>query len=215
MLPKDVLEEVFFYFTIGEISTFFTVNTQFNIDINWKRFTQREFGIKSQYCDTWKDTAKLLVQSNMINLSKEWINGKTYYDIFFESLNYSNYFNDLRVKYRVWEYCFPEHVIDSESVIKFVKSKCITSDSFRHFQDIDVDRERYIKLHLNFNTRVYILSTSQIQSFMLCFIVSYLTINFVVCHYGSILISMWKPLIKYVLHLSPQVMKFYVGIMRQ
>ncbi len=157
MLTKDIIAEIFLYFTVKEISILFRVNTQFNIDVNWKRIIQKEFGINKRYCDTWKDTAELLSQSNMINLGKKWINGKTYRDMFFESLNCSNYFTDLRNQYKIKEYYFPEHVKNSKMAIKLINDKHITLDSFRYFHGIDVNDEKYIEYHISFMTREYIV----------------------------------------------------------
>ena len=169
MLPKDVLAEIFLYFTVEEISILFTVNTQFNIDVNWKKLIQMGFGINKRYCDTWKDTAKLLVQSNMINLSKKWINGKTYNDILFGSSKDSNYFSNLRIQYEVKEYYFPEHVRNSKIAIKFINNSDLTADSFRIFHGLDIYDEKYIEHHLSFYTREYIVLDHAHSQFLYTF----------------------------------------------
>nr|QBK92818.1 MAG: uncharacterized protein LCPAC401_04560 [Pithovirus LCPAC401] len=117
-LGSDVIVKYFDDISVKEVMKLCRVNKQFNTvcekDSMWRRKVERDYGIKRKYGKTWKDTAQFLFEYNMINLNQEWINGKTYKELFDESLESKsdNYFKDLYDQHNLLKIIFPFYVKD-------------------------------------------------------------------------------------------------------
>ena len=100
-LGSGVIRLFFDDISYKEVMKLCRVSKQFNISCNkesmWKQKVLNDYGIRKMYERTWKETARLLFESNMINLNQEWINGKTYQQLFDEGMEEKNenYFYDL------------------------------------------------------------------------------------------------------------------------
>ncbi len=102
----DILQHIFTYLTIGNISKLSRVNVRFNLVINrelmWKDMISAIYGVNKMYGSSWKETAKNLFICNMIDLNKRWINGMTYREIFDSAVskcgNGRKYVKDMRYK---------------------------------------------------------------------------------------------------------------------
>nr|QBK93186.1 MAG: uncharacterized protein LCPAC403_03200 [Pithovirus LCPAC403] len=120
-LGSDVIVKYFDDISVKEVMKLCRVNRQFNIacqnDSMWRRKVKNDYGIKTKYGKTWKETAQFLFGYNMINLNQTWVNGKTYRELFDESLESkdNNYFKDLRKKYDLLTIIFPSYVEDIET----------------------------------------------------------------------------------------------------
>ncbi len=79
-LGSDVIRKFFDDISYKEIMKLCRVSKQFNIACNkesmWKKKVKNDYGITKILDSTWKDTARLLFESNMINLNADWVNGK-------------------------------------------------------------------------------------------------------------------------------------------
>nr|QBK93845.1 MAG: uncharacterized protein LCPAC406_01590 [Pithovirus LCPAC406] len=106
MLSRDILRKTFLYLTVKETSLILRTNTKFNItnDYLLKNQILNEFGVEKMYMSTWKDTAKFLIDVNMINVKKRWIDGRTYEQILSDSLESKeeDYFYKLRLKHEMF-----------------------------------------------------------------------------------------------------------------
>nr|QBK92469.1 MAG: uncharacterized protein LCPAC401_01070 [Pithovirus LCPAC401] len=120
-LGSDVIREFFDDISYKEVMKLCRVSKQFNIACNresmWKQKIKNDYGITKLYGPTWKETARLLFESNMINLNANWVNGKTYKELFEEGLKSksNNYFRDLYNDYDLLPIVFPEYVHDIET----------------------------------------------------------------------------------------------------
>nr|QBK93144.1 MAG: hypothetical protein LCPAC403_02780 [Pithovirus LCPAC403] len=94
-LGTDVIEEFFYGINVQEVLKLCRVNTIFNEvckkESFWRKKVLIDYGIEKKYGETWKKTAILLSDSNMINLRKEWINGQTYGELLEETLKGDRY----------------------------------------------------------------------------------------------------------------------------
>nr|QBK93594.1 MAG: F-box-like protein [Pithovirus LCPAC404] len=129
---SDVVFKYFDYISVKEMMKLCRVNRQFNIvcqkDSMWRRKVKNDYGVKTKYGKTWKDTAQFLFEYNMINLNQKWVNEKTYKELFDESLKSESdtYFKDLYDEYHLITIIFPSYVKDiitaKESVLSFKDS---------------------------------------------------------------------------------------------
>nr|QBK92851.1 MAG: hypothetical protein LCPAC401_04890 [Pithovirus LCPAC401] len=125
-LGSDIIIKFFDDISVKEVMKLCRVNKQFNIvckkNFMWRRKVKNDYGIETKYGRTWKDTARLLFETNMINLNQKWVNGKTYKELFDEGLESKNndYFNDLYEKYKMKSIIFPSYVVDIETAEDFV-----------------------------------------------------------------------------------------------
>lgn len=89
-LGSDIIMEFFNDISVKEAMNLCRINRQFNEvckkESTWKRKAKNDYGIQKMYYSTWKKTARLLYDSNMINLGQEWIDGQTYGELFDEAL---------------------------------------------------------------------------------------------------------------------------------
>ena len=135
MLPTDILCNIYLYLTIGEAINVLKVNSRFNVinDFIWKKKIMIQYGLDKMYSFSWKETAKLLTEVNMINMKKKWIDGRTYEEIFRESLNHKNYFDNLRTKHNIpFEHTGDDYIIDRYYLLKeLYTSISHTSDAIR------------------------------------------------------------------------------------
>ncbi len=100
-LGSDIIMKFFDDISVKEVMKSCRINKQFSKacekESMWKRKVSNDYGITKKYLDSWKNTAKFLYKSNMINLRQQWINGKTYGELLEESLksNDDEFFEDL------------------------------------------------------------------------------------------------------------------------
>ncbi len=119
-LGSDVIRIFFDDISYKEVMKLCRVNKQFNIACNkesmWKRKVENDYGISKMYESTWKETARLLFEINMINLNANWVNGKTYKELFQEALKLNdNYFFDLYSDQNLLPMVFPDYVNNIET----------------------------------------------------------------------------------------------------
>nr|QBK93796.1 MAG: hypothetical protein LCPAC406_01100 [Pithovirus LCPAC406] len=158
MLHADVLTEVYLFLSVKDVTILLRVSNLFNIrcESMWKRLVKNEFGITKLFGSTWKDAAILLSQCNMINMNKRWIDGRTYNDIFTDSLNNINYFDIVRYDYHIASIFRPPVIIDEKTAKEYVT---------KHYRKTNLDISRFyyddgvLYNHLRFMTReLYILT---------------------------------------------------------
>nr|QBK92699.1 MAG: hypothetical protein LCPAC401_03370 [Pithovirus LCPAC401] len=174
MLPVDILTEVYLFLSVKDVTIPLKVSNLFNIrnDIMWKKLVRNEFGITKLFGSTWRDIAILLSQCNMINMNKRWIDGRTYNDIFTDSLNNINYFDIVRYNYRRYTFYHPPDIIDEKTAKEYVTKyyKETNLDAFRFYYDDEfynhsrfMTRELIILTHAHYhvisNDRMYGIST--------------------------------------------------------
>ncbi len=98
-LGTDVIEKFFYGISVKEILELSVTNTRFNEACKresfWKKKVLLDYGVEKKYGETWKETAKFLYDSDMINLKKEWINGETYGDLFEQALKSNGFFHKI------------------------------------------------------------------------------------------------------------------------
>ncbi len=150
-LSTDVITEIYSYLTIRSISNILVVSKLFNIksDILWRIFMKSEFGVERKICNSWKDTAILLSQCNMINMSKRWIDGRTYHEIYTDSFTYPNYFDIVDYNRNSSVFYQPSNIIDEKTAREYViKHYPKTNlDAFRIYYDnvpTQSDRPNYV-----------------------------------------------------------------------
>nr|QBK92796.1 MAG: uncharacterized protein LCPAC401_04340 [Pithovirus LCPAC401] len=89
-VPPPLIHEMFLSLTPKEIFKLCRISRKFNDECKkeslWEFKVRNDYKIDRKLGDTWKETAKMLVKSNMINLDKKWINGMTYRQILNEGL---------------------------------------------------------------------------------------------------------------------------------
>ena len=111
-LGTDVIEEFFYGISVKEILELSVTNTRFNEackrEYFWKRKVLLDYEVEKKCRETWKETARLLCHSNMINLGKEWINGQTYGDLFEQALESNGFFERILMKERFDEQNYNE-----------------------------------------------------------------------------------------------------------
>ena len=102
-LSSTEIQEILFDLNTNEISILCRTDKRFDAvcqrESFWKNRVTSQYGVDDPILGkTWRDTARIFFQSNMINLGKEWINGMTYkelieeaYDRGYESLMYLNH----------------------------------------------------------------------------------------------------------------------------
>nr|QBK93883.1 MAG: F-box-like family protein [Pithovirus LCPAC406] len=103
-LSTTQLETIFSNLTSKEISLLCRVNRKFNTlckyESYWKNRVRNRHGIRKMYGDTWRETAKIMDEFNMINMDTVWLDGRTYWEILDDALeNGHNILEGLQVKY--------------------------------------------------------------------------------------------------------------------
>nr|QBK92397.1 MAG: F-box-like family protein [Pithovirus LCPAC401] len=103
-LSTTQLEIIFSDLTSKEISLLCVVSRKFNIlckdESYWKNRVRNRHGIRKMYGDTWRETAKIMDEFNMINMDAVWIDGRTYWEIMDDALqNGSDTLIGLSMKY--------------------------------------------------------------------------------------------------------------------
>ncbi len=78
---------------------------------------------------TWKETARLLFEANMINLNANWVNGKTYRELLEEGLGNDSYFHDLYEDLELLPVVFPDYVYDIETAEEYVINTLIDAET--------------------------------------------------------------------------------------
>ena len=113
---SDIVAEIFHYISVKQTFIICRLNVFANLvcqkESLWKDKIPFEYGIKKKYGKTWKETAKLLCKSNMINLEKKWVNGKTYGELLEEAVKSDdNFFFNIIMKNRGLPNCiyFPKY----------------------------------------------------------------------------------------------------------
>ena len=105
-LGPDIIEKFFDDISVQEVTKLCRVNRTFNRvcekETMWKRKVMYDYGVTKKYLDSWKNTAKFLYKSNMINLRQQWIDGRTYGELLEESMrsNDDDFFKKLLKEYR-------------------------------------------------------------------------------------------------------------------
>ena len=150
-LGSDIIMEFFNDISVKEAMNLCRINKQFNEvckrEFTWRNKISYDYGIAKKYGDTWKETAKLLYNSNMINLRQKWIDGRTYGELFDEALesNDDEFFRKVITKHGV------DHV-DASVYSEFVEDlKSAEVDLFRRYPNYTYDDfdEYGIVLHEN------------------------------------------------------------------
>jgi len=105
-LGMDIIQLYFYGISIKEVLKLRRVNTRFNEACKgesfWRNKVLFDYGVEKIYGESWKDTAKLLYNSNMINLRKKWIDGRTYGKLLEEVLrNHDEFFAKISAKYNL------------------------------------------------------------------------------------------------------------------
>ena len=120
-LGSDVIIKYFDDISVKEVMKLCRVNKQFNTvcqkESMWKRKVKNDYGVETKYGRTWKETAQFLFEYDMINLNQKWVNGKTYKELFDESLVSKNddYFENLYYDYDLLPLIFPSYVKDIQT----------------------------------------------------------------------------------------------------
>nr|QBK93915.1 MAG: uncharacterized protein LCPAC406_02290 [Pithovirus LCPAC406] len=90
LTPALVLE-IFLELSIGDISILCRASKKFNDECLreslWKTKVWADFGVDKKYGETWRETAKNMFIIGMINLGKQWFDGRTYKQVFEKALN--------------------------------------------------------------------------------------------------------------------------------
>ena len=156
-------EIIYIYFddiSYGEVMKLCEVDKKFNRGVcnnetMWKKKMKNNYGIVRIYGISWKETAHLLFESNMINLNANWVNGKTYKELFEEGLKSksNNYFQDLYNDYDLLPIVFPEYVHNTEDAIYYVTNDPESLvDWIREGQISKSDKtEAYEQFNLDYN----------------------------------------------------------------
>ncbi len=155
-LGSDVIRKFFDDVSYKEVMKLCRVSKQFNIACNkesmWKQKVKNDYGITKMYGSTWKETARLLFESNMINLNATWVNGKTYKKLFEEGLEGKNedYFYNLYYgfDFDVVSVVFPDYVHNIETAKEYVINDPETVASLTHVDMSDIEK-RYALAQFN------------------------------------------------------------------
>nr|QBK93159.1 MAG: uncharacterized protein LCPAC403_02930 [Pithovirus LCPAC403] len=137
-LGSDIIINYFDDISVKEVMKLCRINKRFNTvcqkDFMWKRKVKNDYGIETKYGRTWKDTAQLLFEYDMINFNQTWINGKTYKELFDESLESKNntYFKDLYNQFNLMTVIFPSYVKDIETAKLSILDEETTTDLWVH-----------------------------------------------------------------------------------
>ena len=95
-LKKDIssteIEEILLNLNINEIASLCRTDKRFNTvckrESFWRNKVTSQYGVDNPLPGkTWRDTARIFFQSDMINLGKEWVNGMTYKELIEEAYN--------------------------------------------------------------------------------------------------------------------------------
>nr|QBK93084.1 MAG: F-box domain protein [Pithovirus LCPAC403] len=148
-LGSDIIREFFDDISYKEIMKLCRVSKQFNIACNkesmWKQKVKNDYGITKILDSTWKETARLLFEANMINLNANWVNGKTYKKLFEEGLESksNSYFYDLYYgfDFDVGSIVFPDYVYDIETAKEYVINDPETAASLIHVGMSDLEKK--------------------------------------------------------------------------
>ena len=171
-LGSGVIRTFFDDISYKEVMKLCRVNKQFNIECNkesmWKQKVKNDYGIFKMYESTWKKTAHLLFESNMINMNQKWINDKTYQQLFSESLEEKNdnYFYDLYNDYEMTAVVFPDHVVDVETAKNYIIEIDINTDlnhrekeylyhQFNHTYNCIIDNDDTVSKHIKTMSREF------------------------------------------------------------
>nr|QBK92872.1 MAG: uncharacterized protein LCPAC403_00060 [Pithovirus LCPAC403] len=93
-LKKEIssteIEEILLDINTNEISILCRTDKRFNTvckrESFWRNRVTSHYGVDNPILGkTWKDTARIFFQADMINLGKEWVNGMTYKELIEES----------------------------------------------------------------------------------------------------------------------------------
>nr|QBK93238.1 MAG: uncharacterized protein LCPAC403_03720 [Pithovirus LCPAC403] len=185
-LGSDVIREFFNDISVKEVLKLCRVSKQFNIACNkesmWKKKVKNDYGITKLYGSTWKKTARLLFESDMINLNAHWVNGKTYKELFEEGLDDDRYFNDILL----FSIVFPDYVTnietakdylvnDPETIIRRTnvgnmsdREKETVYGEFNHYHQDILDDEKMLDIQITDMTRelsVVIHAVYEIQNY--------------------------------------------------
>lgn len=129
-LGTDVIEIFFCGISVKEVLKLCRTNMRFaeacKREPFWKNKVLLDYGVEKKYCNSWKETAILLFNADMINLRKEWIDQITYGVLLEESLkNDRGFFINILRKHDILPskvYVYPEIDEDLENVYpEFVK----------------------------------------------------------------------------------------------
>ena len=181
-LRSDVIRELFNNLSYKEVMKLCRMSKRFNIACNnesmWKRKVRNDYGITKMYRSTWRKTAHLLFESNMINLNTNWVNGKTYNELFEEGLESKNdfyfrdLFHDLYPNLVLLPIVFPDYVHNNETAKEYLFNpelsmswsgvsvsleydKELTYDEFNEDYDNILESENRINLQATIMTREF------------------------------------------------------------
>ncbi len=177
LLGSDIILKFYDDISVREVMKLCRVNKQFDIACNkeylWKRKVKNDYGIVKMYGSTWRQTALFLFKADMINLGEEWINGRTYGELFRNGLDSKEdrYIDTLVDEYDVGTKPFSEHITTFEQAKDYVikahggrtrrrSNEVIIDDFNRTHNNILYDRQRFER-HLKVMTKsLYIIKTS-------------------------------------------------------
>ncbi len=155
-LNPDLIQEMFLDLSVSKISRLCRVSKSFDSvcqrESLWQNKVWIDYGVEKKYGETWRETAKLLSEVNMINLNKKWVNGETYKQILTKAWNKRKeglkYLITLQVN--AFYDVIPDHDLavtlqyinlgpaDEETIREVVKDNIYDID--REFTDDDFDR---------------------------------------------------------------------------
>ena len=118
----------------------------------WKQKVKNDYGISKMYDSTWKETARLLFESNMINLNANWVNGKTYKELFEDGLgDDEDYFLRLYRDFKLLTVMFPDYVHDIETAKEYAIRETLVSLVHINLVPDSTKKEVYDQFNLMYN----------------------------------------------------------------
>ena len=99
-LTSVLVEKIFSDLSVKEISKLCESNKKFNeickSESLWKDKVWNDYGVDKKYGKTWRETARRMSITNMINLNGKWINGQTYKELLEASLPLNHFVSILQ-----------------------------------------------------------------------------------------------------------------------
>ncbi len=142
-LNPDLIQEMFLNLSISEISLLCRVSRSFDAvcqrESLWQTKIWSDYGVDKKYGETWRETAKLMTEVNMINLNKKWVNGETYKHILTKAWNKGKRGIIYLIKLQLNAFY---DIIPNENVAVKLQYTRSDIDSFKEvIEHIDINRE--------------------------------------------------------------------------
>ena len=128
----------------------------------WKEKIWEEFGVNRKYGETWKKTAVNLSNSNMINMSDKWYDGRTYMQLLYKALH-----SETRTS-SGWDYLdkLKDDVVQRATSNTDAYSIIRIADEYNIKKEYDYLNQHDLNIYRKIATREYFIIFATLRAYM-------------------------------------------------